>query len=446
MKFEGDLLSAEGNLVAAVDAYERALAIEPGDGYACAALANTVIDLTLHGHPDGDHWIRDRDEFSDILNKAGNLVLPFMEGDCGAPVDARVAAIRAFSHIWFEFARRGLAGSDAIQQSTDALKKADEIDPDNPTTLRLLGRNFHLFLRDRTVAEEFFKRAVSIDSAGVDSKFFYAMFLAEIGGREAEAVEAFESALLIEPDHPNVLEAYASLLSRRPESEARAELLWKHSLRLYPKQPVGWLHYGRFLSKRAETAIRKNQEDAGQLVAIAEDVLKQGLSQRPNDAGLWCEYAVLLEHIKGRESDAISAYEKALSWQPDSVEPYVRLRMLQVICGFVKVKETCGLRIMNEGVEKKEPRLIVAGAWIGLLFGWDEDQTEALKILKSMRDHYGDDLQFLIQSRVIAHAADAGDSRGRWLSKLADVIGGILPLSTLDGWAEWSAIDPSAPT
>ncbi|MEZ5711017.1 MAG: hypothetical protein R3E02_16705 [Blastomonas sp.] len=440
-KFEGDLLRAEGELASAVDAYETALAIKPKDGYTCAALANTLIDMALRHRPDGNHWIRGRDEFGDVLEKAGKLVLPFMDDGCDATVSGRVAAIRAFSHIWFEIAHRGLAAPDAGQQSTDALEKADSIDPNNPTTLRLIGRNVHLLLKDQSKAEEYFKRAISVDIEGVDTRFFYALFLTEQVGRECEAKEMFESCLLIEPDDPYVLEAFANFLSQWPAQEQRAERLWKHSVRVHPGHPVGWLHYGRFLSKRAEQAIQKQGLDAAGQCKTAEDTFKQGLQHRPNDGRIWCEYAVLLEHLKGRESDAILAYEKALAWQPESVEPYVRLHMLKIIGGISKDQDAIGVKIMNDGLQKREPRLVVSGAWISLLFGAIHDQTGALALLKSMQGHFGDELQFLIQSRVIAYAVDAGNFHGPWLSKLADVIGGLLPLSALDDWPEWQSTE-----
>lgn len=439
-KFEGDLLRAEGNLAAAVDAYEGALAIDPMDGFATAALANALVDLALRHRPDGGHWIDNRNAFGVSMDRAGRLILPFMDDRCGASIDARVATIWAFSRIWFEFAQRNLGGTVASQQSTDALKKAESLNPRDPITLRLLGRNAHLLLKDRVLAEEYFKRAVSVDSAGVDSKFFYALFLAEVGGREPEAEQMFELCLLAEPDDPNVLEAFAFFLSGRPKRETRAELLWKHSLRVFPQHPVGWLHYGRFLSKRAESAIQAKQADAGVLAGIAEDTLKSGLSHRPNDGRLWCEYSVLLEHIKGREGDAIAAYEKALAWQPDADEPYVRLAMLRILVGSMPEPTTVGLQIMNEGMKRQNPRLVIAGAWLGLLFGHNEDRIGALELLKSMKHTFGEEMQFIIQSRVISHAIAAGNPYGPWLTNLADVIGGVLPLSALSGWGDWMAI------
>lgn len=307
------------------------------------------------------------------------------------------------------------------------LVTAEQVEPSNPVTLRLLGRNFHKFTNAPSQrAETYFKRAIDADRDDIKQKFYYALFLTE-SSRDSDAATVFEQCLDMGPDDPHVLEAFAYLLSRDPASQAQAELLWRHALRIWPKHAVGWKRYGRFLASIPGAPSR------------AEKVFQDGLMNRPNDAGLWCEYAVLLEEQPGREKDAIAAYEKVLVLSPNAVEPNVRLVMNKILAGVFDQPDTAGLAVVNLGLSRNDTRMIIAGGWLGVLYSSGETQSEALSLLKTLKEDFGKPLEFLIQSKAINLAKAPGNKFASWLDSLCQVIAGELPLTALDGWDAWEA-------
>jgi tetratricopeptide (TPR) repeat protein len=244
--------------------------------------------------------------------------------------------------------------------------------------------------------------------------------------RDADAAAVFEQCLDINPDDPHVLEAFAFLLSKQPSDVARAELMWKHALRVSPKHALGWERYGRFLASLPDGMAR------------AEDIYRKGLANRANDAKLWAAYAILLERQPGRESDAIAAYDKALVLAPASVEAKVRAVMHKIVAGTFANPEQVGMWLLNEGITGNDPQLYVAGGWLGVLYATSEEQSQALTLLKSLREHFGESMGFIRQPRSIAQSVAAGNQFATWLDPLSKVISGELPLSSLDGWEAWT--------
>lgn len=429
--FEGNLLRAEGKLDDAIAAFERAIAAKPSDGLAVVALANALMDRGLTPTADGGKWDADRDTWGSSLHRAGEILLPILEAGYSKSNPAFIPATWSYAHLWFHLANSGVSTKEATVRSTQALLTADEVDPNNPTTLKLLGRNFHLLTREPSQdAETFFKRAIEADPSDVKQRLWYGLYLTDLG-RDVEAAAVFKEALAVSPDHPDVLEAFAFLLSRQSASKARAELLWRHALRVAPSHAGAWKRYGRFLAMQPDSAAR------------AEYVFKQGLVNRPNDGPLWCEYAVLLEHLPGRETDAVSAYNRVLSLVPDAVEPRVRSVMHGIVAGTVADPKEAGIALVNEGMERKDAALVISGAWLGVLFDKDEQQAGAMTLLKSLKEHFGDSLQFLRQERTIQKAVASGNRYATWLDPLCGVMTGELEPDALNAWEEWTAAQPA---
>jgi tetratricopeptide (TPR) repeat protein len=422
--FEGDLLWAEGKREEAIQFYETAHALKPSNGFAAVALANALMDLALTSAPDGSDWNPGRDKWGDSVERVGRILLPFLEAGNEPSNQAYLSAEWAHAHLWYHCARTGSA--DAVEISTSSLVRADEASPNHPVTLRLLGRNFSEFAREKECAEPYFKRAIDADPDDIRQKFYYGLYLIDLPSRAADAAAVFEQCLDIDPDDPHVLELFAFLLSKQPANAARAELMWKHALRIAPSHPVGWQHYGKFLSSLLEGAAR------------AEEVYKQGLSKRPNDAELWAAYAILLERQPGREGEAMAAYDKVLTLHPGWIDAMIRSVMHKIVAGALVNPEQAGLWLVNEGVTNKEPKLSVAGGWLGLLYAKPDDQVQALTRIKSLREHFGESMGFIRQPRNIAQAVAAGNQFAEWLTPLSKVIAGELPLSSLDDWEAWS--------
>ena len=424
--FEGDLLRAEGKLGDAITQYERAVSLRPSDGLAAVALANALMDHAMLPAPDGKMF-EGADEFGKAMHRSGVILVPFLDAGYGATNPAYLPAVWAYAHLWFHLAEKRVSTKEAALRSTAALIRADEAEPNNPITLRLLGRNLHRFSDEPSgVAEAYFQRAIDAAPSDVRHRFYYALFLTEIG-RTNDAAVVFDQCVSTAPDDPDILEAYASLLSQRPDDAAQAELNWKHALRISPTHGVGWKHYGRFLARRPGGASR------------AEKVLQEGLANRPHDGPLWCEYAVVLEEQPGREKDAIIAYDRVLALTRGEVEPSFRFELLRIFVGAVPEPEKAGARFIDQGVATKDFRFVIAGCWLDVLYARPNRQDEALALLKSQRVHFGDSLQFLLQANIIAHVAASGNRFAEWLDPLCHVIIGEAPSSTLEGWDSWVA-------
>jgi len=422
--FEGDLLSAEGKREEAILFYERAVALKASDGFAIVALASAMMDRAMTTAADGQRWNVGGDRFAESMRRVGNILIPLLEAGNTPSNPAYLPAVWAHAHLWFILARYGVA--NAIEESTRALMRADEAAPNDPLTLRLLGRNFYMFSRDPGRAEPYFKRAIDADPGDITQMLAYALYLTGQTERTDDATAVFERCLDIDPDDPDVLEAFAFLLSRQPTNVARAELMWEHALRVSPGHAVGWGRYGGFLSSLPAGEYR------------AEEVYKRGLANRPNDLDLWLAYAILLERQPGRENDAIDTFDRALVLWPNSVEVKARSVMHKIVAGVFVNPEQAGPWFVNEAVRSKHPQLLVAGRWLGFLYAKLGDQEEALAQLKSLREHFGKSMWFIPQPRSIAQAVAAGHKFATWLNPLARVIGGELPLSSLERWEAWT--------
>jgi hypothetical protein len=111
--------------------------------------------------------------------------------------------------------------------------------------------------------------------------------------------------------------------------------------------------------------------------------------------------------------------------------------MHRIVAGILSNPEQAGLFIVNQGMTRNDSRLVIAGAWLGVLYASDSDQEGALTLLKSLREGFGKSVEFTRQSRCIAQAVAAGNRFANWLDPLSRVIAGELPLSALDQWDAW---------
>ncbi|HLY62538.1 MAG TPA: hypothetical protein VKV95_17490 [Terriglobia bacterium] len=422
--FEGDLLNAEGKVEEAIQYYEKAHELKPSDGFGTVALANALMDRAMTPRSDGSDWKPGKDQWVASVDRVENILLPFLEAGNTPSNPAYLPALWAHAHLWYHSAEARIP--NAVETSTNSLLRADLASPNHPVTLRLLGRNFYRFTREPDCAEPYFRRAIDADPGDIRQKFYYGLYLTDRPNRDADAAASFEQCLDINPDDPHVLEAFAFLLSKRPSNVARAELMWKHALRVSPNHALGWERYGRFLTSLPDGMAR------------AEDIYRKGLANRANDAKLWAAYAILLERQPGRESDAIAAYDKALALAPASVEAKVRAVMHKIVAGTFANPEQVGMWILNEGITSNNPQLLVAGAWLGVLYATSEEQLRALTLLKSLCEHFGESMGFIRQPRSTAQSVAAGNQFGAWLDPLSKVISGELPLSSLDVWEAWT--------
>jgi tetratricopeptide (TPR) repeat protein len=423
--FEGELLRAERRLDEAIGSFERAVAVRPSDGLAIVSLSNALMDRAMSPASDGSEWNPEGDEWATSLHRAGEMLVPILNTGYSPSNPGFIPAVWAYAQLWFYLAESGVAMTEATLRSTQALITADSVEPNNPITLRLLGRNFHRFTRDPSkTAENYFKRAVDADPADPKQRLYYALFLTE-SARDGEAATVFEQCLDLGPDDPYVLDAYAFLLSKNPADAVRAEVMWRHALRIAPWHAGSLKHYGKFLASLPGGSPR------------AERVFLQGLTHRPNDPALWCEYAVLLEEQPGREADAIAAYEEVLARSPNAVEAKVRCTMHKILAGLYPDPAGAGEQLGSEGFARHDERLVIAAGWLGVLYS--PDQENALKLLKALAPKFGSQMQFLIQHRNIQQAVADGNRFADWLDPLCRTIAGELPLATLERWDAWVA-------
>lgn len=309
-------------------------------------------------------------------------------------------------------------------------------------------------------AEKAYGRALAIDGSQFASLFGMALLLQRQRGREAEAVVYFERALEVDPLHEGALREFAKLLSRARGRAVEAESLYKRclhvagedpdTLRLYAsllaRQP-GRLGDAEVLCKRAMKADPSNSHLLGLLASIlvmdplrkeeAELACKAALAALPDDPVVLYNYAELLSSDPARDKETFDLYIRAGSAAPDNVMIQTGLHYFVLAAGMVQNPEDSGKVIAQYGVRDRDPDVVIAGLWLMMLVGKDEELPIALRMLRKHRLDYHGTFPVDKKTRVIEWAVARNHPYSEWLAPLARVLAGNAAPETLDGWTEW---------
>ncbi|MEU6342604.1 tetratricopeptide repeat protein [Streptomyces sp. NPDC046977] len=248
-----------------------------------------------------------------------------------------------------EAARRGVpAGSLAVRRAWVALGRDDHegtlaaaeeclgLHPDDPEALELLVAA-HSARGDRPAAEAAARRAAAAWPRSAVGPCLLARCFGE-QDRPAEECEAYEEALLREPDHCGALLgrlAVLQSLGRWDEAEGAAE----HAAALRPDDPevleaVGWLYSamerpldGIPFARRA-TELTGGAWDSTQLLAWllrrsrrwdeAEELLRGRIDRDPGSVNAHMDLAYCLRD-RDRDEECLESVDRALALRPDRV-------------------------------------------------------------------------------------------------------------------------------
>ncbi len=148
-------------------------------------------------------------------------------------------------------------------------------------------------------------------------------------GKYAQAVEAYEKILEAAPENAEALYGLGFCLTELGKKEAFSDSLWaarKHLEKLVKLEPDNAAY--RFLNGYSAYVLAPRAPSYIVVLRdLAEKELRASLALRPD---LWASWYILglLLRDRGRAADAVEALSKAVSIDPDRLEPYPALALL----------------------------------------------------------------------------------------------------------------------
>ncbi len=148
-------------------------------------------------------------------------------------------------------------------------------------------------------------------------------------GKYAQAVEAYEKILEAAPENAEALYGLGFCLTELGKKEAFSDSLWaarKHLEKLVKLEPDNAAY--RFLNGYSAYVLAPRAPSYIVVLRdLAEKELRASLALRPD---LWASWYILglLLRDRGRAADAVEALSKAVSIEPDRLEPYPALALL----------------------------------------------------------------------------------------------------------------------
>lgn len=262
-------LRRSGNLQAAVEACQRALALAPGDAGALCSLA---------------HALRWQGRFAEAFDAAENAL-------AAAP---RMAA------AWFNRAA-SLEGLGRPEEALAGYRRALELKPDYAEAWSNLGNVLADSKRDDEALEAY-RRAAHHDPnlAPIWSNLGGAL---RHGGRTLEAIEACRRATALDPEYAQGWTNLGLALHDQGQLAEAVDAL-RRSVELDPAA-LAWQNLGEVL------------EVCGRLEE-AEQACRQALAAGPPTAALLTRLGSLLKQ-QGRVDEAIDAFKQALAGDPNHV-------------------------------------------------------------------------------------------------------------------------------
>ncbi len=324
----------------ALEAYERALELDPGHALALERLGNCLakLDRLEEAMALVDDAIAYAPGSSALHRIRGNLFLDYTE-DQQEALDAYERALELDSRNDLAWANSGLA-LERLGRHEDAraaYERALEFDPDDIWSLVRLGRLLHGELDRTAEAELLLKKATRI--APKDKRGF--KWLGDLltdERRDAEAIPVLERALELAPSDIFV-RADLALAYDRQERHEEAREAYERRLELAPESVWGLVMFGRLLhadldqTPRAEALFRKAIEVAptdkrgfkwlGDLLSDEDrfdeaiPVLEKGLEIDPDDGGMWRDLGTCLHYGKKDLAAAERTYRRAIECDPE---------------------------------------------------------------------------------------------------------------------------------
>lgn len=169
--------------------------------------------------------------------------------------------------------------------------------------------------------------------------------------QDEEAERWYQAALHAQPDHVPAHITYGKLLAKNVSRIGEAEQWFRRAQRLAPEDASVYHHYGEFLASRGrhkeaadmyEKAAELRPRDYELAVAAATAMRQAG---RQNDAEKWYRKAVSLKpqdarghtnlgailHLNGKYTEAAASYREALRLQPGDITTLTNLHKLHSV-------------------------------------------------------------------------------------------------------------------
>lgn len=220
----------------------------------------------------------------------------------------------------------------------DAASKvvAEALNLDGKNVSALISYGKVLFLkRDFMAAEKSFLGAIALNPASFDARINLAdLYMSSQPEKIDVVLEAYESALMVNPEHPGALFAKGRLLLAKQDIDGAILFLGRASKDPVNPNPEKWLGDAWVIkgeSKKAEhyyqAALKKDERFAPAWVALANlydqthqteqswKTLLEAVRRNPMDAFLWYQQGVFAQK-NNKVSDAIKAYEQAIKLNP----------------------------------------------------------------------------------------------------------------------------------
>ncbi len=186
---EGETQFQAGNIPAAVEAYRKAVEIEPNNSTIWAELARIQTYSSNLLTTDAQKKQR-LEEAIQSAEKAVEL----------NPEDSTAYAILSLTYDWYSNpAYSGNESEDYVFNAEQASAKALQLDSNNVLAVAFRAEIYMRQLR-YSDALDFAERAVAMDNTSFDAYRVYGFVLESQGGRYGEAIEAYKKAAEINPN------------------------------------------------------------------------------------------------------------------------------------------------------------------------------------------------------------------------------------------------------
>ncbi len=204
-----------------------------------------------------------------------------------------------------------------FEESEDYYKKAIQIDSKDAD----VHYNYANLLEDlgrKIEAEEHYEKEIKLNPKDVDFHNNYALLLVELG-KTSEAIQHYKKAIELNPKYIRAHNNYATLLREKAMfSEAEKEV--RTALQIYPENPYAFGTYGDILADEdyLEEAIEKYRE----AIKNSDSMAGPTIAEIHNNLG-WA-YAHLEKYNRARKE-----FEEANKLDPQNVKAIRNLRALR---------------------------------------------------------------------------------------------------------------------
>lgn len=209
--------------------------------------------------------------------------------------------------------KRGNILSDTYKEFNDAvltIRKAIELDSQNPQQWNSLGAVLHFHLKQYEEAEAAYRKAIELDA-----KFAWPWNnlgnLLQYGlKRYEEAEAAYRKAIELDATDARSWNSLGKLFQCRLERYEEAEAAYRKAIKLDPNLAYPWINLAYLLGDN----LNRYQE--------AEAACRLAIELEPNDNVLWNSFGILLQYYLCKFQEAEQAYFKALELNAENDNPF----------------------------------------------------------------------------------------------------------------------------